>query len=437
MALGHCEIEERDKVDPLAVGLRTVPLIPAQASFRRSGALRVRALQLCRAGDFARARRVLLFLSNFDSAIGVTFTDSFVRGKTEHWEKHLECSTEDPGFLAVDRWSEADVVATKERFQGFRVLLVVPWNTPYAIGDRYFRSASVFGLAARTLGLDEVLGIFEPVPAAARLQQEIDRFEPEVILISGLAELLNTPKERAVEESLSAVLVAARQRGVRVVASFSDAWRQASDSLTKGLGSAFDLIHHTHPALGRLPALSVPNVWCYFHPTLLPPPTISPRAIPRAVTVGGVTYANPARIVWWVQIGLSDLPIDVVETQIQGDGMLSPQDYANLLCGHEITVGLTRRASGMKIITARTIETLLVGGVLVEEDCFDTRYFLKPGEHYVPFNTWGDLGELIPWLLNNREHREALARAGRAWAERHFSGDWFWTGLLRRVFAVS
>ncbi len=114
--------------------------------------------------------------------------------------------------------------------------------------------------------------------------------------------------------------------------------------------------------------------------------------------------------------------------------MLPAENYANLLCEYQLTVGLTRRANGVNIVTARSIETLAVGGVLVEEDSFDARYFLKPGLHFVPFKTWADLSEIIPWLLKSPNYRQHLAREGQAWVQRHFSGDWFWAGLLDRLY---
>ncbi|MBV8392637.1 MAG: glycosyltransferase family 1 protein, partial [Alphaproteobacteria bacterium] len=148
------------------------------------------------------------------------------------------------------------------------------------------------------------------------------------------------------------------------------------------------------------------------------------------------TYANPSRLLWWAQFGLSDLPVDFVETSVDGAGLLPVERYAKLLCEHQLTIGLTRRANGINILTGRTLETLLMGGVLVEEDSVDARYFLKPGAHYIPFESWADLRELVPWLLANPGYRERLARDGQAWTRRHFTGDWFWAGLLDRLYSA-
>ncbi len=74
----------------------------------------------------------------------------------------------------------------------------------------------------------------------------------------------------------------------------------------------------------------------------------------------------------------------ILETAVEGDLKLTPERYANLLRESPVTVNLSRRATGVGIITARTIEALSVGGVLLEEDSFDTRYFLTPGVHYMP-----------------------------------------------------
>jgi hypothetical protein len=113
--------------------------------------------------------------------------------------------------------------------------------------------------------------------------------------------------------------------------------------------------------------------------------------------------------------------------------MRSAEDYSNLLTERQLIVNLTRRSTGVHIVTGRSLEVPALGGVLLEENCFDTRYFLKPGVHYVPFETFTDLRELIPWLIENQEYRQRLAAAGQAWVRRHFSGDWFWAGLLDRL----
>ncbi len=57
--------------------------------------------------------------------------------------------------------------------------------------------------------------------------------------------------------------------------------------------------------------------------------------------------------------------------------------------------------------------------------------------HYLPFETLDDLRELIPWLLGNPDYRARLARDGQRWVQKYFTGDWFWAGLLHRLYPDS
>jgi glycosyl transferase family 1 len=75
----------------------------------------------------------------------------------------------------------------------------------------------------------------------------------------------------------------------------------------------------------------------------------------------------------------------------------------------------------------------LSGGALLEQDSIDSAYFLTPGEHYEPFATIDDLSAQLDRLLGDPARCARLAAAGRAWVTRHFTGDYFWAGLIRRL----
>jgi hypothetical protein len=239
----------------------------------------------------------------------------------------------------------------------------------------------------------------------------------------------------ALIEAAGRVLRAARHmHGTRTVVSFGDAWMKPLGRLIQGLGESFDLLHHMHPLIQHTtPRLQAPDVWCYFHPVITAPTSVAPASVPRARMIGGVNFANTTRLIWWAAAGQSALPIDIIETAFAGENRLTPERYAAQMREGLLTINLSRRATGVPIITGRTIETLTVGGVLLEEDSFDTRYFLRPGVDYVPFQTWTDLSELVPALVGDPARRQQLARDGQQWAQRHFSGDWFWAGLLDRL----
>jgi hypothetical protein len=437
LAISHCLIELRDDADPGAMAIEILPDVPWEARVARAAWMRARAHQMCRAGDFARARRLLKFLGAFDGSLSIVYADGFIKGRTGCWEPHLDGSGPEPGFLQAKAWTDAEIAARKARSHGLKVLLVVPWVTPYATGERYARSAEAFGLTVRLLDRNTFLAPADPALVRRRLDQEIAAFGPDVILYNSFLETtVDTDPVRAgpAHAIVAAISDARRRLGARVVSSFSDAWFADPPSLLHGLGDSIDLVHHCHPLLVQNPVLDDPRVYCYFHPVLVPPPTVAAGTIARACWAGSVSSANIGRAVWWAEAEQSGLPLDFVETAFEGPGMLTVERYYALLRERQMIVSLTRRTSGVKIVTARTLEVLAAGGVLLEEDSFDTRYFLKPGAHYLPFETWTDLTELIPWLLDHPEHRQRLARDGQRWVERYFSGDWFWTGLLDRLY---
>jgi hypothetical protein len=156
--------------------------------------------------------------------------------------------------------------------------------------------------------------------------------------------------------------------------------------------------------------------------------------VPRAGFVGGLHPGSIARLVWWAECARADLPLDFIEARHDAAMQRSDLDYVNLLRAYRLSVNFTLRPTGARILTARTLEVPLSGGVLVEEDSADARYFMSPGVHYVPFETLPDLADTLAALLPDTPRRRQLATAGRAWVTDHFTGDHFWAGLLGRLY---
>ena len=440
IALAHCLLELHADADPTALARDLVPPVPGAARSARAGYLRVRALLACRDRDYARALRLLMFVAAFDFSLSTTYIESFLKGRTGCWERDPAAASDEPGFLAHHRWTDAEIDALKRRFRDQRILIVMPWSAPYMMGDYYFRTARAFGLTPRILDHGAWLTGVDPVRAAGRIAREIDAFRPDIVIMGSVSELGFSPQATdAAIEAVGAVFQAARKaHGTRVVVSFGDAWMLPLERVTQGLGRTFDLLHHTHPLLQHTtPRLQAPDVYCYFHPIVTAPTTVEPGSVPHARMIGSVNFSNTARLIWWAAAGQSKLPIEVIETAVEGELKLTPERYADLLRESRFIINLSRRATGVSIITGRTIEALSAGGVLVEEDSFDTRYFLTPGIHYMPFLTWTDLCELVPMLLGDADRRRRLARDGQRWVQRHFSGDWYWAGLLDRLQRLS
>ncbi|MEJ0068618.1 MAG: glycosyltransferase [Pseudomonadota bacterium] len=247
----------------------------------------------------------------------------------------------------------------------------------------------------------------------------------------------------ALGEQIALVLEQARALlGVRVVRSLPDGWGnvlKGDTHLFRGLGRSVDLLHHCHPAiLGRGTDTEQARTWCYTYPTSLEPASVAPGSTARACFVGTVHYASMARAVWWAEAGRLGLPIDFAitlpwKTEHLDRPPLSDIEYSDRLSGHRLAVNFTQRLDGTRILTARTIEVLLAGGMLLEESSADSAYFFQPGVHYLPFESLADLRGLIERLLGQPERCRALADAGQRWASRYCSGDIFWAELLTRL----
>src|SRR5258706_9831399 len=157
LALGHCLIELQDDADPGVLARELVGQAPYEARVARAFWMRVRGVELCRAGDFARARHLLKFLASFDMSIGIVYYDSFVKGRTGCWEAALADSTGEPGFLASDRWSDAGIAALRDRFSGRKMLCILPLIYDWGPGDHYIRSAREFGFTVQALDRSALL----------------------------------------------------------------------------------------------------------------------------------------------------------------------------------------------------------------------------------------------------------------------------------------
>ncbi len=59
---------------------------------------------------------------------------------------------------------------------------------------------------------------------------------------------------------------------------------------------------------------------------------------------------------------------------------------------------------------------------------------MAPGEHYETFRTLDELAGLTAALLADPARRRRIAAAGQAWANRYYTGDYFWTAILARLW---
>ncbi len=259
IGIGHCRIELAD-VDARAA--LTLDPGPCPESLRATVFIttaRHRALELCSAGDAARAACLLRFLGSFDSALSYAYAETIDRGRTK-WADRLGRSDADtePEFLAATGLSDDVVVAAKRRHRGRRILLAGPIlpTRQYEAMDNLARSGAHFGLIVQRF--DTYDPKRDPDRYAGALLAAILEFKPDILYYTDLFEFDIGAYSPVHAEQIAEVLNTVRRTlGVRVIRHLTDAWRAASrvgGDLFVGFGSFVDLLHHEAPCVRDLGA---------------------------------------------------------------------------------------------------------------------------------------------------------------------------------------
>jgi len=438
LLIDHCRIELA--ADPARLPPIAAPAIATGAP-REAFVVKFaqgRALEMCRAGDAVRASELLRRLTGYDRAMADVYRDMLTPGRSA--ASLAPPDHRAPPFIETLGLADGAIEALQHRHHGRRLLIVQRRFFPEG-GSRKLEpihcladTADRFGLAVRTFERRDP----DPASVASTLLQDMIDFGPEIVLYDYEYPSGASSEPEILRAQIEAVFEMARaQLGARIVVCYMDAWQRlahGADALFHGLGSAFDLVQHAHPAaLGIGSPAQNARAYCFGFPTVAVPPSTAIDAVPRACFAGSITPFNIARLAWWAETSRRALPVDFFESRHVEDAPRSDQDYIDLFAGHQLSLSFTRRAGGPRIITGRTLDIPLAGGVLVEESSIDTNFFLKPGVHYVPFETLDDLAALIPALLADPAWRARVRAAGQRWAETYFTGDYFWAGLLHRL----
>ncbi|MEJ0068621.1 MAG: hypothetical protein WDO24_07735 [Pseudomonadota bacterium] len=398
LTIAHCAIELTEPNVAPSPALEGRPILDSPRAAQLVPLIRARVHEACRNGDHRRASDLLRLIAPWDPAIGGAYAGGLLTRRSSAGNVlRARPAAAPPGFItdqAVGRWP---IAAAQQQHRGKRLLLVRRFgfvDNParrHEVGDNLARSATSFGLTVRQLDSQAPPG----AAFAAALQHEIDSFAPDVIVYDELF-LSGVSAQPEQADAIARLLEQARrQRGLRVVKSYTDAWYVVAhqpENLFKHLGRCFDIVHHCHPGmLDRGTDAERAAVFCYPFPTLWPAPTAEPDSVPRAGFVGGIHPGSVARLVWWAECARADLPLDFIEARHDAVAQRSDLDYVNLLRAYRLSVNFTLRPTGARILTARTLEVPLAGGVLVEEDSADARYFMTPASimcHSKPCPIW-------------------------------------------------
>jgi hypothetical protein len=441
LAAGHCAIELADGATLADGPANPAPATDAPRAATFAHDIRVRAQAYCRQRDFVRASALLRLIARIDEPTRVSYDDGLLFRRSDCTALLHAPDDAPPGFVTDYAIDALPLEQLKARHRGKRLLLVRRYGDTkqrYGVADNLHRAAVAFGLAVQ-----EVASVVKPGAASEvyvpSLVHIIETFRPDVIFWDELF-LSGISADPAYADTIAAMLEEARRHlGLKVIKYYSDVWyvtRNMPDQLYAHLGRCYDLINHCHPAiLDRGTAAERDAVFCCPAPAIIEPPTAEAGAIPRACFVGTLHAGGAAtRVVWWAEATRAGLPFDFIETAHDRTIQLSDLDYVNTMRRYQLSVTLTMRNTGARIFTARAFEIPLAGGVLLEEHSLDTRYFLKPGIHYAAFETLPDLAALIPELLADAPRRAAMAAAAQAWVARYYGGDYYWAGMLAKLY---
>ncbi|MBI3517543.1 MAG: glycosyltransferase family 1 protein [Proteobacteria bacterium] len=443
LMIGHCAIEAADppQLETLVLETGAVTESPRSQTFTHD--MLVRAKNLASGGEYLRASRLLNFLASWFKPLEQTYGEGLLTGSSDWRSAFDRPDNRDPPVVAAERLHDLPVQDLRARYAGRRLLVVARRSffggahRQYDVIDNLARTATEFGLAVREHHSHPPHPFLDRASFIATLQTAIDDFQPAVILFEELFAGGFSAEPEAVKP-VTEILASARARfGTRIITTYTDAWdmvNRPGNPLYTGLGELVDVVHHCHPAaLDQASPEQRAATCCFTLPTWNPGLTSAAGTIPRGCFIGSMSYINMSRLAWWVETQRAGLPIDFIETFQTSPELASDRAYMETLRSHQLSINLTRRATGATILTGRTIETMLAGGVLVEEDSVDTRYFFKPGIHFMPFKTLADLREITAALLDDPARRHALAAEGHRWAAKYCTGTYFWAAVLAHL----
>jgi len=436
LAACHCAIE-RAAADPAAAP-RPDDAMPTVSNGKLKTYLAFvhqRALVLIAAGDAERSAALIRLIAPIDPSIGTTLA------RTEPGAAVPAPPPAASGPLAFQRDLDLDDAAARdlvERQRGRRVLLAMRshFNVDGVehegeLHRNYRRSLDLLGIACASIETHRpVHG--SPDGFIAAFRQLVGAFRPDLIiydepLITGIT------SDGVTGQRMLAIAAEARaELGTRVVWHYPDAYFDYLPGIFETCLAQADLFHVCYSGIfGRLGPAAAARTFCYPHPAVdwvgdLPPPH---RA--RACFAGSINWTNISRLVWWVESLRRGLPIDF---HLSRPGQRDSAAYLGLIGEYALSVNLSTRVDNSRIMTGRTIESALAGSTLLEEANDDTAYFMRPYEHYLPFETLDGLAGHIDDLLGAPARRAALADAAKRWVRCHFTGLHYWARLFHRLY---
>jgi len=332
--------------------------------------------------------------------------------------------------------------------QGRRLLLVMRLHFSRGEHSRKHELQKNFRYTAEQLGINTSFFNADPFvffqdfdedyrrAAFAKLEDLIQEVKPEFVVFDNLCS--QDQDEVLTADFYERELLRLKERfNFKLIALYPDAWHPPSSRGAMLAGGFADVLWHNHLSL-HLEMEETVRAKSFVIPFPFPVErfdTQKNRDIDTAFVGTSVQY-NYLRSLWF--LAMEDAGIDYqlfLTSPVHREGMLTLTDtqYAELLGRINTSIQFSSRNENTKILCGRVWESMLAGCALIEEENIETKHFLVPYLHYIPFSSTKDLAEVVKCLTENPEERSALALRGRDWVSNICSGARIWGYMLLKA----
>ena len=141
--------------------------------------------------------------------------------------------------------------------------------------------------------------------------------------------------------------------------------------------------------------------------------------------VGSIGIANLTRVYWTLESLHRKLPINYIITDPgQDDGKEceeSLNSYARLLSASHVNINYVTRLDGSQMLTGRTLETISLKRLLLQETLPTMNSYFVEGEHFLDFSDIEGLSTAIEFIRMHPKAAQMIAREGYEYYRQHYS----------------
>ncbi|WP_448191861.1 glycosyltransferase family protein [Azospirillum sp. sgz301742] len=215
-----------------------------------------------------------------------------------------------------------------------------------------------------------------------------------------------------------------------IVCMIFDAWTPGLDVQLRECLPHLDLIWAVHPYASAFsnPAIAakatfIPVMTGIDPEMATPAPAEGAEGDHRLSFAGSIEAFNVHRMYWYLLSRQYPEFLHFSVSDSRDDGLsveASQALYLDRLRRTKHCLNLSRRATGYRALTGRAFEVPAMNRLLVQEYCEDVRYYFRPGEHFVEFETIDELLASADDIRSRPEHfRRMAGDAHRFFRERY------------------